>query len=347
MSNTESPKEPLSARKSLAAAVRQPNLEQYLAASSPSIKEALQKSRVEEGKKVGSLRDIQVEFVTNPERGVDFDIRHNQLLIRDELVKVLSANNPVKIRELEEQIAESGGFLLKYDGEGRERLLDAYDFKNPKKGGWLMAETSAIPLDRGGNPLTKNRVLGADGQFYIPPDSDDASPDLFPLLEAGTDSILDGETISEDIKTRPAHAMLIADISAVREYSRFGFAAVTEDAAFYRLIHEINQQRERVIKYVVAAVASVKGVMDNRGVLQAPVLEQSGLRNWRSLNLHTNRGNARGFLHGKQKNHEVPVTLLNEQPGKLLVDWYVTIQEVKKISPPQNLFMFDEKVDRE
>ncbi len=329
-------------RQALVAAANQPNQEQSL--NPTGITEALQQSCVEGGNKIGSLRDVQVERVTNPERGPSFDFRHNQLLTRDALVEVLASNDSERIRALEDEIAESGGFLLEYNGVGTERLNNAFDFNDPARGGWIMLETSAIPLDKNGAPLTSGKVLGADGQFYIPPDSDDASPEHFPLLEAGRDVIMNGLVISEGIKTHPAEAMCIADISAVREYSRFGFAAVTEDAAFY-LLQEINGLRQHTIKYVVAAIASVKGVMDNEGALLAPALDGSGLSNLRSLNLHINRRNARGFLHGKQSGRRVPVNLPDKTPGSLIVDWFVTVQEVKKMTPPQNLYIFGKNMN--
>jgi len=305
---------------------------------------ALQQGRKSEGSKMGSLSEVAVEFVRNPDRGASFDLRHNQLLITRALIEALLSKDDDRMQEMENQVAQSGGFLMTYDGEGKQRLENAYNFDRPKEGGWLMAETSAVPLGRDGQPLQEGRVLGADGQFLIPADNNDDVPKDFPLL-GEHDYVLDGETISQDVKARPSSAMLIGDIAALREYSRYGFAAVTEDAAFTRLIHEINTQRENKIQYILAAIAGVKGIMNNKGELLHTALEP-GIRNWRSLNLHMNRRSAPGFLHGKQRDRRVDVELPAGDMGQLIVDWYVTVQRVSKIVPNIEIHIVDEKNTR-
>ncbi len=307
------------------------------------IGEKLDREKVQGGHKLGRLEDIEVEFVRNPARGADFDRRHNDLLITREVIETLLSQEKARISAMRTQVARSGGFLMRYDRVGEQRLHDVYDGQNPVKGGWLMAETSGIPLDRSGQRIA-GRVLGADGQFYIPPDDDTATPDPFPLLQIGKDSFLDAPMTSEEVRTHPQTAMLIADISSVREFTGYGFSAATEDAAFLRVVQEINAQRSGInaIKYALAAIASVKGVMDKNKVLLAPALDPEGMRNYRSMFLHTLRGDASGDLLGKQVRHLVPVELPAGDEGFLYVDWYVTSQRLENATMRSDLALRDE-----
>lgn len=305
-----------------------------------AIGDTLNKGKVVGGQKRGRLMEIEVEFARDPARGVDFDRRHNDLLITRALIEALLSGDKARITEMRQKIAKTGGFLMHYDGEGKDRLEHGYDFSYPSKGGWLMAETSAVPVDSTGFPLRQDRILGADGQFYIPADTPDATAEKFPLLLSNNDRILDGDMISQEIRGKPQIAMLIADIATVPDWSGYGFAAATEDAAFQRVVQEINVQRENVIKYALAAIASVKAVC--KGNVMLSKVQEPGLRNYRSLYLHTLRQNATGYIHGKQTLQKVPVELPAGDKGELLVDWYVTVQQLEEVEVRDDIVIRDE-----
>jgi len=337
--------DPLSARHLLAQAMSETDATKHghLANSAPATEKFLGSIITPLDKKSGGLKDIQVEFVRSPSRGVDFDNRHNNLLITENVIEVLLSQEKEHIDELRRSIANKGGFLMRYHGVGEERLRNVYDNNNPQKGGWLMQETSGI-VYKDGAPITEGRVIGADGQFFIPPDDETANTDLFPLLQNGKDQFLDAENLSEDVRKNPASAMLVADISSVSTYNGLGFAAATEDAAFNRIKNEINFVRSTSIKYIFAAIASVKAVTNSKKELLAPPLEPEGMRNYRSIILHTLRGNASGYIHGKQRHHYVPVGLPAGDRGYLLVDWYVTVQDLENIEPRTDLQMSEENI---
>jgi hypothetical protein len=308
-----------------------------------TINDTLNKGRIIGGQKKGSLQEIEVEFARNPDRGPVFDARHNALLITRQLIEALLSGDKERITEMRQQIARTGGFLMHYNGEGKERLEHSYDPTNPRQGGWLMAETTAVPVDPMGFPLGEERILGADGQFYVPPDTPDATYDKFPLLLGAGDRILDGDMISQEIRGKPQIAMLIGDIATVPNWSGYGFAAATEDAAFQRVVQQINAQRQNVIKYALAAIASVKAVC--RGNVMLSKVQEPGLRNYRSLYLHTLRQNATGFIHGKQVLQMVPVELPAGDKGELLVDWYVTVQQMEEAEGRDDIVIRDENMN--
>ncbi len=332
---------PLSAKQLLADAVRR------LDASSlkpNGIQAAMQQVRQTPRPRPGSLDDISVEFVRSPERGVNFDTRHNAMLVTREAVEALLSGDQERIGELRTKIETRGGFFLRYQGEGKERLEHAYAADNPGEGGWLMAETSARPILDGTGEEVSDKVLGGDGQFLILPDRDDASSDELPLPDVlRGDALIEGEAVLQEILSDPACAMLIADIATAEEYRRYGFARATEDAAFMRVLLDINHHRRKTVKYALAAMASLKGVQDANHQSLSPVHEP-GMRNMPSLLLHVSKpGRAPGFILGKQKGRTVPVELPAGDQGHLLFDWYVTAQPLANVRHRSDIDMRDEQ----
>lgn len=335
----------LSARQLLADAVRRLDPSSLTPTKTNGIQAALQQARQNVPQRPGSLDDISVEFVRSPDRGVNFDARHNAMLLTRESVEALLSGDQERINELRAKVETRGGFFLRYQGEGKERLEHAYSHDRPGEGGWLMAETSGRPMLDPTREEFSKKVLGGDGQFLILPDRDNVSSDELPLPDIlRGDTVMEGEAILQEIMNDPACAMLIADIATLEEYRRYGFARATEDAAFMRVLLDINHHRQKTVKYALAAMASLKGVQDANHQNLSPIHEP-GMRNMPSLLLHVSKpGRAPGFILGKQKGRTVPVELPAGDQGHLLFDWYVTAQPLANVKPRSDIDMHEEQL---
>lgn len=280
--------------------------------------------------------EVHVRFLHDPRHGEDFDRRHNALLVTRMLIEALLSQNPDRICEVRREIEGRGGFLMQYNGEGAHRLTKAYSTQMPEAGGWLMTETTGR---MNGAPL---HVMGADGQFYIPPDDTRLFDTDLPIPEFPADRPIEGDAALAAIQEDPRIAMLVGDIAAFREYQGRGLAAATEDAAYARVAQVINEQRVHKIQYALAAIASIKGLRDDAGNDLVPPMDP-GMRNLRSVLLHTVRNRSTpGMILAQLRGRTTDVELPDGAPGKLLVDWYVTGQPIENAKLPGHITVSDE-----
>lgn len=275
---------------------------------------------------------MQVEFVADVSRGPEFDLRHNFLLRTNEVVTALLSRQKERMRPVMEAIQANGGFFEVYDGICAKRLQDHLDWKNPQEGGWLMAETSGCPVTSETGYVRGPRVIGGDGHFQIPPDRRLTYDEHdIPLPIGSKDIVIEGDQIIQEIVSDPACAMLIADICSLPGTHRMGFAAVTEDVAISEAA-KLNPDRQHPLKYVVAAITSIKGLVDkNKNDLIEPL--ETGWLNVPSIVMHTRRAAFSGTVLGKQVNRYVPVELPAGDPGALRVDRYITVQNISGVRP--------------
>lgn len=273
--------------------------------------------------------NIEVEFVTNPDRGVEFDRRHQDLNISQRVVSVIQSGIAEHIDALTKDVKDRGGFLIDYDGVGADRIRRSIDRSRPYEGGWLMVEATGCPVDKA-TGIAGERIVGGDGHFWVPPDRVIESGDL--PLPSGEDHVYEGRRIIEEIMADPACAVLIADICSVAP--NMGFASAIEHTALEQISH-LNDVRSHKLRYAIAAIAGIRGLLDQSG---RPLAEQSDLdiANVASVILHT-RGQIPGKLLGLQMNHVVPSKLPDGTPVSLLVDWYVTAQKLEGIRPRKNV----------
>ncbi len=266
--------------------------------------------------------DIEVSFVRDGSKGVEFDARHEQLNISQRVVDTILHPTRAAIESLTQDIKTKGGFLLSYQGVGSERLSQCLDLSHPEQGGWVMDETSGRPVTEATAWQKGERVIGGDGHFWVPPDREITLGEIPLPIESG-DVVLEGQKIIEEILADPACAVLIADICAIMP--KMGFASATEDVALHE-IATLNESRSHQLQYAIAAIASVKGMVDAEGNSLGAEFDP-GLLNVASVILHTRAG-LPGCVLGRQTNRRSPVQMQDGTWASLIVDWYITAQKL-------------------
>ncbi len=270
-------------------------------------------------------QDIIVTKIEDPARGPEFDYRHEKLNITPEVVATALSHEPDRAFLLRRKIRDRGGFLEHYSDVGAGRIAETVRPGENDGGGWLMLEASGS-LVKGGVPHP--RIVGGDGHFFVPPDKQLFVPSVpLPIDQERHDVVFDeGLDALREILADPACAMLVSDICTVEEARGCGFASATEDTAIDRA-KELNQERTHKLRYLVAAIAAVRGVLDSHGRMIGIEFKPS-LLNMISLIMHVRRQAHEGLIMGIQRGRTVPTELPGGDKGEILLDWYTTAQPI-------------------
>src|ERR1051326_1909150 len=256
--------------------------------------------------------------------------RHNTLNRSAKIVAAILGlarhANHGEFNRVHDVIKDRGGFLMKYDLAKIEyRLSSPY---------WLTAEAGYPPLQ--GEP---GRMV-ADCQCYIPPDDPDAplSEELHLPIYSNQDYSFFGEHVTHKIWEDRACAGVVADLCVEDDFAHQGFAGAARRAVFRNIVEKINPGRKNKIRYMLAEIFSIRGIIDADGeVIELASFHEPRMHNFGSLSAHFRSHSypaMLGWFSSRKTSEAVAAGRRIDGPldHGILADWFVMIHDLE--APP-------------
>ncbi len=283
---------------------------------------------------VARALDTLVSVVDDPAAARRFAARHNDRLIVDKLIDLLTAyiaggNAPAVFHEIDgvlrSYVKENGFFVERYsDDKLRERLAGTHPNGEKK---YLVVETSVSHLRAGAQGASTDPY--ADVQIAMPTTADDASHVM--EMPVDGDDIVNRDLVEEMFDMPYAVASLddmVCDPSMARQH----LVTTALRKALHEIRTSINPDRgTRKVRYMTACLASIRGIRLKDGTVWN--LQEDG-----RISPIFNERSAEVFEHMRKdvppfrtafvlRDREVPVD--HPLVEAIIVDWHTKVAELK------------------
>jgi hypothetical protein len=283
---------------------------------------------------VSRTLDTLVAIVEDPAAAPRFSMRHNDRLIVDRLIELLTAyiaggNSPAVFHEIDgvlrSHVKENGFFVERYSDEKlRDRLAGTYPNGEKK---YLMVETSVSHLRAGAQGASTDPY--ADVQIALPTTADGAEHVMDMPVEG--DDIVNRDLV-EEMYDMPYAVASLDDMVCDPAMARQHLVTTALRKALHEIRTSINPDRgARKIRYMTACLASIRGIRFKDGTVWN--LQEDG-----RISPIFNERSAEVFEHMRK---DVPPfrtafvlrdrEVLIDHPlvEAIIVDWHTKVAELK------------------